>query len=323
MTFGELQDEVYDDCRLDSANTDIQARVKRYINAGHRNILRRSDLKNLRNGTLSFTSVVGQAYYGFVEAFDVIQQFTQQTNDRYLIPKTLDWLRQMDPGLRMIGTPTNYVDMGWQPVFQHPASTGVWAVSTTTDTTQTVRLRGIRANGDDSPEADAVLTGTTRVQIGTITDYILIKAFTLSAAGAGTISLYDASTGGNELARLPIGVLGRRWKVGRLWPTPSAALAYTVDGQLTIAPLVNASDMPMLPEEYHDILTVYARRRVATWLGDVNRFQMADGEFREWIARLRAYSEFPPNFAPRVANRQSATGWNNLGGMYPADGDGV
>jgi hypothetical protein len=326
MTFDEIVDSVIDDVRAVATDAAVIARIKRYVNEGHGKILRRPDFKTLRNGTLNFTSVASQAEYGFAQAFDLINTITQISNDRYLNVRTLDWLRQIDPGQRMSGTPTDYVDCGWQPVFREPDSTGLWIASSAAgDTTQTVRIRGIRANGDVQQNVNTTLTGTTRAAVGggsALTDYVWIEAFTLSAAAVGVVSLYDAAAAGNELARIPIGLQSARWKIGRLWPTPSAALEYVVDGQLSVYTLVNDDDVPMLPERFHESLETYARMRWYRYLGDTDRYLMNRQEWDGDLAELKSYAEFPPSWRPRLANRLMSTGWNNLGAWYPADGTG-
>lgn len=324
MTLAELLANVIDDVRAVSGDATTEARIKRYINEGHQELLRNPRCTNLRRGTLYITTEADVPTYGFAQAFTQIDKVTQTTNDRYLGTKSLDWLRQIDPGQRMSGTPTDLVDMGWQPVFRQPAETGLWAVSTAIgDTTQTVRVRGVRLSGDTVPESTAVLTGTTRVQIAsTVSDFVHIDSFTLSAAAVGYVSLYDAAAAGNELARLPIGVTSNRWKIARFWPTPSAALQYVVDGQLRIYTMVNNDDVPMLPEQFHEMLETYARMRWARYLGDDRRYVMNKSEFDAATKTLQSYAEFPSGYTARVADRQWSAGWNNLGAWYPADGWG-
>jgi hypothetical protein len=325
MTFEELTNNVIDDTRAVGTDADVLARIRRYINEGHSTLLRRPDFANLRNGTMTFTSVIDLAEYGFLQVMDRVDEVTQVSNDIKLRPRTLDWLRSIDPGQRQSGTPTDYVDMGWQPVYRHPASTGLWIASSAAgDTTQTVRIRAVRANGDEQPNVNTALNGTTRVAVGSpaLTDYRWVLAFTLSAAAAGVVSLYDAAVAGNELARIPIGKQSNRWKIGRLWPTPSAALDYVVDGQMAIYTMVNDDDVPMLPEPYHEMLETYARMRWYRYLSDADRYLMNRQEWDEDVKRLKAYAEFPPGYAPRLANRVYTFGWSNLGGQFPADGWG-
>jgi len=321
MTFEEMLTEVRDDVRA-GVDTETTTRLKRYLNDGQKRILSRTDLTNLRNGTLQFTTEANRSSYGFVQAMRLIDKVTQVSNGSYLRARSIDWLRQMDPGQNASGLPTDWIDMGWQPVFRQPDSTGVWAASSGADTTQVVHLRAVRANGDEQPLSSTTLTGTTRVQLGTLSDLVLIRSLTLDVAAVGNVTFYDAAAAGNELARFPIGVLSNRWKIGRLWPTPSAALEYEVDGQLAIMTMVNDDDVPMLPDDYHDVLPTYARMRWYRWLSDMPRYVTNRDELAARIQELRAYSEFPQGYTPRLAERNYGLRWNNLGGQYPADGWG-
>lgn len=322
MTFGEIVDDIISDIRVSSTDTDNRARVEAYVNRGHQRILRDPTIGKLRDGTLTFSTEAGRSSYGFVQAMSRIDYLTQQSNNRILPPKSLGFLRQIDPGQTMTGTPTWWIDMGYQPVFRQPESTGLWAVSNAADTTQVVHVRGADASGDEVPDASVTLTGTTRVQIGTTANYRLVSSFTLTAAATGTVRLYDASTGGNELARLPPGRLSNKWKIGRLWPTPSAALDYVVDGQLAIYTMVDEFDVPMFPEEFHDVLFDYGLWRWYRFVSDVRRAKEAKDDFDLQVAKLRSYAGYPPNYHPRLANRPLTTTWNNLGGWYPGDGTG-
>jgi hypothetical protein len=323
MTLAEMRADVADDVRAVATDATVIARIDRYLNEAHNDLLRNPSLRNLRNGTLRQTTEANRATYGFAEAFDTIDKVTQTTNDRFLNIRSLDWLRQIDPGQRQNGTPTDLVDMGWQPVSRMPEETGVWAVSTNVaDTTQSVRFRAVRANGDTAA-AVTTLTGTSRVALaGGVTDLIHVTEFALSAACAGVVSLYDAAAAGNELARLVVGATSKRWKIFRFWPTPSAALDYVVDGQLSIYTLANDADVPMLPVEFHEMLPTYARMKWARYLSDRDRYLFEKSEFEAAFRKLRSYSEFPSGYRPRVADRQTSTGWNNLGAWYPADGVG-
>jgi hypothetical protein len=126
-----------------------------------------------------------------------------------------------------------------------------------------------------------------------------------------------------HLARMPIGRTTVQYQAIRLWPTPSADLAYTVDGQFLIPTLVNESDVPMLPESYHDMLVCYARFRQYKFNGDETRAAMEHTEWMRWLGSLQAYVEYPQDYRPVMAVlHEDGLRWNNVGAWYPADGWG-
>jgi hypothetical protein len=325
MTLSDLQAAVYDELGYASSPASaISTRVTRWINEGHRHLLRLPGCTGLRQGTLTFASVADQAIYGLPQAFDRIDTITQATNDVRLRNRTRDWFRSLDPGERSDGTPYVWIDWGLVSVLQQPASTGVWVASdSASDTGQTAKLIGVRANGDAQVQASAALNGTTRVAFGSISDYIAIVRWELSAVAVGTVTLYDAATSGNVLARLPIGRTSVAYQSVRLWPTPAQAVTYTVDGQLGIPDLANATDVPMLPESFHDLLATYARWKEARLRGDGDRAGMEEAAWREGSARLQAVVEYPADYRPVAGSRaDSGLGWSNLGSYFPPDGWG-
>ena len=140
----------------------------------------------------------------------------------------------------------------FRPLLPQPAAaTGIWAVSSSSasDTAgPTVSIAAIRTGGFLHQPSAQALTGTSRVQIGTQTDYIEIDKFTLSAACVGDVSLYDAVTVGNLLAVIPKGQTNARYLGIHWFPVPATALTYYVDYTRT-TPDLTATDEPLLPQE--------------------------------------------------------------------------
>lgn len=328
MTFGQMKTAVYDELNLSViAAPTIEARIGRWLNEGHRKILRNPSMSGLRqvNG-YTFTSEASRGSYGLPMAFERIDAIVQQSNNVRLANRTRDWYRSVDPGDNATGTPYVWIDDGLIPVSRQPATTGVWAVSSSaSDATQSVSIVGVTTDGDLNAEASATLTGTSRVAIGALTTYMHIEKLQLSSTAVGTISIYDAASSGNLLARIPIGRTGIQCYGIHLWPTPSAALDYKIDGQLRIYDLVNDTDVPMLPESYHDMLPVYARmKQYGSKDGDAERYLIEKTEWDEWTRKLQSYVEFPSDYHPRASSIQDVIGWSNLpGGFYPADGWGT
>ena len=323
MTFAELKAQVYRDTGYPSSPpTDVATRTGAWINEGHRHILRQPSMVNLRQGTLTFASVASQPIYGLPQAFEKMDAIMQQTNSLRLRMLTRDQYRLVDPGERSNGTPYAWVPVGLVPVFQQPASTGLWAVSSSaSDTTPVVTVTGILADGDIPAQVQVTLNGTTRAQLGSNTTWSTIMSWSVSAACVGDVSIYDAASSGNLLARIPVGSTSVQYQGIRLWPTPGAVLTYTVDGQFEIPTLVNDNDVPLVPPSYHDLLSCYARSREYERTEDP-RYATAKAEFDEGVNRLRAFVEFPADWHPVTGGTLRATRWNNLNSWCPADGWG-
>ncbi len=326
MNFGQMTSAIFDDLNYQpNPSPIVVTRIKRWANEAHSHVLRLPGLTGLRQGTVQFSSEANRGYYGLPQVFERIDAIVQQSNNVRLALRTRDWFRSVDPGERSNGNPYVYVPEGLQQAFRQPDETGVWVVSDdATDTAQVVRLVGIRENGDQHQQVSATLNGLTRVQVGTITNYVWIQKWDVSSTCAGTVRLYDAAVLGNELARLPVNRTAVQYEGIRLWPTPSAALDYVADGQLLIPQLVNDDDVPMLPDSYHDMLPCYVRFREYKKSGDATRASMEQSEWLNWIARLQAFIEYTPDYRPVAGTVNNDNfRWNNLGSWFPADGWGV
>ena len=82
-----------------------------------------------------------------------------------------------------------------------------------------------------------------------------------------------------------------------------------------------STDVPHLPDSYHDMLPVYARAREYQKAGDMERYSTTMAEWQQWTQRLQVYVQYPADYVP-VPGRLgvgSGLGFNDLGGAYPAD----
>src|SRR5690349_922836 len=235
MTVGDLLAMLYRDLNYATTpSTPVTTELKSYLNSAYRAILTDPRCVRLRDTLqpLTFASVVGQSTYGLPANLNRIYAITERDNDRRLVSRSLSELRAMDPGVTSSGTPWAFVPMGYGPLIYPPASTGIWAASSNAaDTTQVVQINGVRASGFASGDVTATLTGTSRVQIGTFTDYVDVQMVTISAVAVGLVTLYDAASSGNTLAQIPIGQVAPKSFRLQLFPVPGAVITYYVDGQ--------------------------------------------------------------------------------------------
>lgn len=317
MTFAEIQLAIYRALNQgDTPAAGVIARVKQSINSVHRDVLARPGMELLRDDTFTFASVAAQARYGLSSNIAFIKAVSERTNQWRLEARSLSWLRTQDPGLVASGNPSIYVPIGWMQVqIQPPAATGLWAVSSAAgDTTQDVFTESFRTGGYLQKNTTR-LTGTTRVLIGTSADHVEVDKFYLSAVGVGTISLFDASSGGNELARIAIGQLNAHYYGIQLWPTPGAAVTYYVDYTRQIVDMVNDTDEPLLPLDFHDLIADGVKVKEYEKADDT-RLSVAKSSFDRRIGDLQYRILNPADYKPvRGADR---LGYSNLGGWYPS-----
>lgn len=287
MTFTQISQAVYRRVKLpDTPSTTDSTRIQQFINQWYRRILAMPGMDQLRDTTVTFATVANQKKYGLPQALVKIRDVYDLTNQRRILPRTLDYIRNVDPGLTAISSfSENWIPLnGWGAEIMELASTGVplyVASSSPTDTTQRVFVETTRqfgVSGGTAVAAGTLLTGTTRVQIGTNTDHVEIVKFYLDTVAVGAISLYDAAINGNLLSTIFKGRTNARFYMIQLYPTPSAVTTITVDCQRAIQDLVQPTEEPLIPEDFHDVLVHL-------------------GTYEEWMNRddSRALREYNPD----------------------------
>lgn len=317
MTFLEILQDSYRRLGFSaSPATEVQTRFKAYANEAHRSILSDPDLTRLRDGSTTFASVADQEEYGLTPSSIRISSITERTNDRELIEMSLAELRSLDPALTATGDPYAYIRLGLSGVSLQPSAAAELFVKSTAagDTTQTAYVEGFTTGGYPR-SASVTLTGTTAVTLSaSITTWERVTKFYLSAVGAGVVTLHQTSGSGTELARLGIGQTLARYQGIQLYPTPSQAITYYVDGQVAITDLVQDTDEPLLPEDFHDLIGLGIRVKEYEKTDD-KRIMLARQEYN---ARRNALRYWVISSGDSARQRGGRHGLSTLGGWYPA-----
>lgn len=294
-------------------------------------------MDQLRDTTVTFATVASQKKYGLPQALVKIRDIYDVTNQRRVLPKTLDYVRNVDPGLTAISSfVENWIPLnGWGAELVELAATGVglWvASSSASDTTQkayleTTRLGGI--SGGTAVSGGTALNGTTRVQVGALTDHVEIVKFYVDTVGIGAISVFDAASNGNLLSTIQIGRTSARFYMIQIYPTPGAAVTLSVDCQRAIQDLVQATEEPLLPEDFHEALVHLATHE--EWVNrddsragapdprNANRGTGEYGRGMQIVSELRHYvltspDDIPVQRGPRGLSQRVS----RLGGNFPA-----
>lgn len=297
MTVTDLLARVYENVGYASSPASaVTTRITNSLNQAHRAILREPGLARLRDTTvpLTFASVASQKFYGLPAELERITAITETDNDRLLQPISLQELRITDPGLSNSGTPWAYVPLGYRQVPIPPEGTGVWAASSAAGDSGSgygVKVNAVTTSGL-AIDLKADLTGTTRVQIGTATDLQDVRLFSLEKACAGVVSLYNAAAAGTTLAQIGIGQQSSSYFTVQLYPTPSSAITYYVDGTLAIPTLdtTDGAEVPLVPTAFHDLLSTYATAKEWEYQDDP-RYATAMREFSLGLQRLKHHTQ--------------------------------
>jgi len=322
MTFSEILADIYADLNYQSAPaSDVIARIKRYVNEGLRVVVGEPQMQRVldADGPFTVASVASQARYVLPEAVNRILKISERTNDRTLAALSLDEYRRREPDPASVtGTPTHYVPIGRVGVAVQPSDASeVFVDSTSASDTGTAYLEGI-ITGGYRRVLSVTMTGTTAVSFSaSVTSFISLEDFYISANAVGTVTLHEDASGGTELARITIGQKRPRYFGFYLWPTPAAAVNYLVDYRKEVVELVNDADEPPWPTDYHYILSAYARMR--HWeKSDDTRFTLALAQFQRGLSKLKYAVSTSPDELP-VVGRGRRVGHSRLGGWFPAD----
>lgn len=318
MTFAEIQQDVFRRVNLPASPQPADvARISAFINETHREVLTAPGLDRLRDDTFTFSSVAATPLYAPGQAIARIKDiYTPVTNYWKLQKLSLPDLRRMDAGLTASGNPEYYIEHGERHVVKQPATTGLWAASSSaSDTAPSVHIEGVEVTGYQTRDQAAQLTGTSRVQIGILADYVEVDKFYLSASCVGTVTLYDAVTSGNVLAQIPAGMTSARYLWIQLYPTPSGVLSYAVDYTRKILNMTQNDDEPFLPGDFHDLLTLGARWKEYEFRSD-SRVSATERAFAKRRSELFQWVINTPDYKP-VPNASPIIWGSNLGDAYP------
>jgi len=296
-------------------DTATQNRLLDFLNERQRRILSLPGMQKLREASQTFASVASQADYALPNVARLHRIF-ETTNDRVLYELSPQDYRLIDPDPQT-GTPEAFVWRGRQAVATQPSDASeIFVDSTSGSDTNTAYVEGIITGGYPR-SASVTMTGTTAVSLSTsITTWERIDKFYLSAAAVGTVTLHEDASGGTELARIPIGATSTDYWRLTLWPTPSAVITYTVDYDRQVTDLAQSTDLPVLDEDFHDVLLLGALMDEYQHMHD-DRWQSARVEYEQRLGALKYRIAATATGGAGLLTRRIRPG-SQLGAWFPA-----
>jgi hypothetical protein len=319
VTLSEIQADLYRRLGLATSPASSETtRLTALINETQQEILARPGMGALLNGSFTFDSVASTPQYSLPPAVARVKTLYETTNDRRLVPQSLDWYRGHYPDVAAItGTPESFIDLGFTSLSAQPAAaTELFADSSSASDINTAYLEGYRTGGYYMAKS-VVMTGTTGVTFSSaITDWIFLTKFYLSAAAVGTVVLQTTLAGGTTLATIPIGQTMARYRRLALAPTPSAIITYTMDVEYDVPVMAIATDEPVLPPRFHRLLAMGARAK--EWEGrDDDRANAARRDFDRGVSQLEFFMFSQAAGSPNLRGTGRA-GLSTLGSWYPS-----
>jgi hypothetical protein len=318
VTFGDLTSDLYRRFGYASSpDSGVVTRFKAYLNETQREIFGTPGLERLLFGTTTFASVADTPDYALPPNVARVLAIYEATNRRRLLSLDRSTYRTIEPDpTTQTGTPTHAVDLGIGFVARQPsAADELFIDSTSASDTGVAFLEGYRTGG--YPFAlQVTMTGTTAVAFPTHSDIVEITDFYLDAAAVGTVTLHEGASGGTELARIPIGYRRSRYRKVALWPTPAAAITYSLDYERDVTDLVNDDDEPELPYRFHHLLGIGARAKEYEKKDDT-RYRDAVLQFRKGLDDLK-YFVASQSDGGLVMGRRTVQRPSQLGGWFEA-----
>lgn len=331
MNLATLESRAYQRLGIDNAAppTVVINRVRGFINETYRELMGRKGFDQFQRQRISFATVVGRAITGVPQGILKIHSIQDMTNQVDLQEVSLTAIRSSDPALVSTNsTPYAYAiyHLDSPVLVQPPGSTfdlHAFSTSASDGAAKTIYVEGFNDAGDPV-KASHTLNGASQVTLtcpvsawGIITKcYIQVPAtqgLGAIATAAGTIYLvYGVSD--TILANIMAGRSRARYALIHLYPTPSAVALLYADVDLRVDDLVEEGDEPLLPENYHWLLSSgaiikeYGKREKPVQASE-ERSRYASG-----LGELILYANRQPG---RTTAPQRLTRWSQLGGWFP------
>lgn len=256
MTYGNIKSRLLE-LAGQSSGGEFENLLELYINMVYQRYLDLSKVAH-ESREFSLTTESGTSQYGMPHGVRRILNIDDPTNKRNIYSITAREFDTSYPGTTTTGTPSRAYPLQVIGVQKQPAAAaGITVESDSTadsGSAYSVNFVGRDANGALIDE-DITMTGTTAATLTSSFTTIerVVKTTTVSSGiFSGTLIVKDASA--NVLARIP-----KWWASGdfvwvEFYPGPDAAVTYTVRGEMRKPPLVQDTDWPELPLEFHDLL---------------------------------------------------------------------
>jgi len=323
MNFQEIAQYIYRRTgHPDSPVTEVATRIKQFINARHREIMTAEGMGDLRQFTFEFASDTTNAEYALPQVITRIIAIHERTNDVPMFRMTLKDYRlfNADPS-SFEGTPNWYVELGQSAVAKQPSDASeIFVVSDAAgDTAITPYLEFVQAQIYPRNITGPLLNGVTAVSADTsVKDVTHVTDFYLSAAAVGDVTLLEDSGVGTELARIKIGDTRARYKRIALVPKPESAVTYFVDGEIEIRDMVQNTDEPLIPVDFHWVLAEAALHDEFIKKEKHEEANRALNKHLNGVKALKNYVTNPPDHLP-VIGFSRLRGTSRLGPFFPAD----
>jgi hypothetical protein len=332
VTFLQLLNDSFQ--RLDKIPNALGAsnlaadRMKRFMNDRYRELMRLDGIADtLRDETFTVTSSAGYNRLSLPSAAATISNVVDTANQIKLREVALSWIRERDPGNTNSGTPYVYAVLNPNGVSVQPSASGATLEILSSDPAD---VRGFTVegmlNGWQFTAYTGFLTGTVPVALPS---FELIFRLEVSSALLGvansSVTIRETAPLVKNLLSLQKGASASAAQMDQnalfswvlyLWPTPSGVYPYQIDFSRALYELVNDSDVPALPQDFHNLLVWGCCEDECIHMDD-SRAQNFRARWEKDVRELRAYlvRARGTRFVP---GRRSGSRYSDLGPYFPA-----
>ena len=141
------------------------------------------------------------------------------------------------------------------------------------------------------------------------TDLVDVTKFYMSAAAVGTVTLRETSGTGTVLSTIAIGEQYARYHQIALAPTPSSAIAYSIEFERIVTDLVNANDEPIIPPPFHRLLAIGARMKEYERRKDLGLWQANKSIYDKGLKQLKHWVYLQAVGSPNMRYGRPQTDW--------------
>lgn len=286
--FSDLKTEV--GANIQDTSSQMATVIGRFLNRRLRDALQRIHYDPTRLD-YSFSTTAGTRDYLMPDDFEHEVYVYDSTNKKTLAP--INYQQYIDNYASDTTTQdiSDYYLVYDDLVHTQPTSAGTVAVvsTSTSDTSQKVRVKGIVSSVEDTEEV--TLNGTSSVAGTKSFTRILSVSIDSSCAGKVTVT-----RGSDTAAIFRPGDKTMRLKKMRLVRTPSAVATIEVIYKMAFLPLINGQDYP--PVEISDILAIGAEADGWRYKRQFDKATAMDYEYERKIEEYLFTQETRPNRTP-------------------------
>ena len=327
-TLNDLESDLYR--RLGFTATPdpvVTTRLRAYLNQTHREILSQKGLHPLRAGIVEAASTPGDPYLAVNQAAVRVVRVVDRINRCLLRPVPLSELREVDPGRDTTSSlPHSFAVVNMltaSALVSTQAGMSLKSTDSLDGVLKTAYLQVVVPSGDPHGVEGVSLNGTTPVNapspwpIGS-----LVTKFYMNLPSAGAVTLHEGLGGtGAVLATIGPGRTATQKTLLQLYPTPQTAIKYHVDVEYRIHEMSISGDSPLLPEDFHWVLTSGALLKEWQRMEKTAQYDREKSMYREGLGDLKM-------FVARAAKADGKNGNGNglhdssFGPWYPVGGVG-